>query len=358
MTKGLGVPKESGRESPADAEMARLLRKELAAALAPSSPCLDAEAIAAWSDGSLDPVEAASVETHLSTCGHCQAVLAAFTRTAAVRPPARRSGPSATVVWFASAVAAVAAIFLWITWPQLRGPARIQTLTQVEPRANARDQQKDKPSAQDRAEPSRQAAAAAQPLQQGTSVIAPGSEAASNAGARAKAEVATDSKAARAGVPSVLQGTTGVDRRNDMLDAIAAVTTLEITSAAPASVGAQALSAASGERAQSSLFRTKWRVLVNGNVERSADGGANWTRVLTEPAGTITAGSAPSDSVCWLAGQNGLVLRSADGRPFEPVSPAGHMDVSTIVATDGTQATVTTSDGRTLRTSDAGATWH
>ena len=48
---------------------------------APNSTCIDAETLAAWSDGALSVGEAAEVELHLSNCARCQAVLAAFVRT-------------------------------------------------------------------------------------------------------------------------------------------------------------------------------------------------------------------------------------------------------------------------------------
>jgi photosystem II stability/assembly factor-like uncharacterized protein len=69
------------------------------------------------------------------------------------------------------------------------------------------------------------------------------------------------------------------------------------------------------------------------------------------------AGAAPSANVCWLAGRQGLVLRTTDGQRFQRVSLADRGDISAIRATDALHATVTMADGRQFTTIDGGVSW-
>jgi hypothetical protein len=64
-----------------------------------TSACLDAEALAAWSERALSSADAARVDAHLAGCARCQALLAAFVRT---EPQA------------------AAALPLWQRWPALK----------------------------------------------------------------------------------------------------------------------------------------------------------------------------------------------------------------------------------------------
>jgi photosystem II stability/assembly factor-like uncharacterized protein len=62
--------------------------------------------------------------------------------------------------------------------------------------------------------------------------------------------------------------------------------------------------------------------------------------------------------VCWLAGKAGAVLRSTDGgKTFVRVTTPATADLVSITAADGLTATVATSDGRRLTTTDGGQTW-
>ena len=72
---------------------------------------------------------------------------------------------------------------------------------------------------------------------------------------------------------------------------------------------------------------------------------------------TLTAGSAPSQLVCWLVGPRGIVLRSTDGSAWERVPFPGQIDLASIRATDHLAATVRTPDGRVYSTVDGGKTW-
>jgi photosystem II stability/assembly factor-like uncharacterized protein len=100
----------------------------------------------------------------------------------------------------------------------------------------------------------------------------------------------------------------------------------------------------------------RWRV-VNGGVERSIDGGTTWETQSTGVPVTLTSGAAPSPTICWLVGPGGIVVLSTDGRTWRRVQFPEAIDLTSIRASDGTNATVTAADGRTFATVDAGKTW-
>jgi photosystem II stability/assembly factor-like uncharacterized protein len=73
-------------------------------------------------------------------------------------------------------------------------------------------------------------------------------------------------------------------------------------------------------------------------------------------AGQLTASSAAAD-VCWVVGRAGLVLRSIDGRTWQRITFPEMTDLSSVRATDARTASISTADGRTFSTANAGQTW-
>jgi photosystem II stability/assembly factor-like uncharacterized protein len=102
---------------------------------------------------------------------------------------------------------------------------------------------------------------------------------------------------------------------------------------------------------------SRWRIAGGRSVERSSDGGATWQAQQAGATSDLVTGSSPSPTVCWLVGRAGLVLLTIDGRQWRPVAFPVPADLSAVRATDASTAVITTSDGRTFRTSDAGQTW-
>jgi photosystem II stability/assembly factor-like uncharacterized protein len=103
--------------------------------------------------------------------------------------------------------------------------------------------------------------------------------------------------------------------------------------------------------------RVHWRILASDVVERSTDR-VTWVAVtIAPPVKGLLHGSAPSPTICWLAGRAGLVLLATDGRQFTRVTPPTLADLTSILAIDARQATVTTASGQTLTTTDGGKTW-
>jgi photosystem II stability/assembly factor-like uncharacterized protein len=102
---------------------------------------------------------------------------------------------------------------------------------------------------------------------------------------------------------------------------------------------------------------SRWRILQGGAVQRSSDGGATWQVQSTGIGETLSAGTSPSPSVCWLVGPNGIVLLSTDGLSWKRLAFPEAVKLVAVRATDDKSATVTTSDGREFVTGDGGLTW-
>jgi hypothetical protein len=102
----------------------------------------------------------------------------------------------------------------------------------------------------------------------------------------------------------------------------------------------------------------RWRFSPRGDVQRSTDGGETWAQATTADNTRIVAGSAPSSSVCWLAGRGGAVLRFTTARGWQRLTVPDAPDLSGIDAKDANTATVTLANGRRLTTTDGGVSWN
>ena len=92
-------------------------------------------------------------------------------------------------------------------------------------------------------------------------------------------------------------------------------------------------------------------------VERSADGGATWTREPGVDAPAARAILAPSRDVCWIVGDSGLILRFETGRGWTRLSPPAQIGFIAVEASDAVRATIAAADGRRFTTTDGGQTW-
>lgn len=91
--------------------------------------CLDAETLAAWSEGLLDGRERTIAEAHAASCARCQAMLAVMVRTTPA--PASAAG-SPFRKWFmmlSPAMAAAAAVALWVAVDRRPAPRMIDELS-------------------------------------------------------------------------------------------------------------------------------------------------------------------------------------------------------------------------------------
>ena len=89
---------------------------------APTDDCLDADTLAAWSEGLLEGAERSFAESHASTCARCQAMLAVMARTTPVPASGAASPIRKWLMLLGPAMAAAAAVALWFAVdPSQRG---------------------------------------------------------------------------------------------------------------------------------------------------------------------------------------------------------------------------------------------
>ena len=373
----------------------RLLRDRLRERLrdgtaAPPSPaCLDAERLAAWADDALSPAQQASVESHAADCARCQALLAAMAQSApaaaaAVMPWWRRRA----VGWLVPLAATAAGLALWVSVsaPRRAIPAASASLPSqsVGVPPNDRPTVSQPPSSSFDASSQRTlvdqlaaaneppgAPAAAAPASPGElrreaarkTTRAPAATSAPMAAAEPAITAPADATAAPP--PGTRETVAGAAPR-----ASPAAPLADRRAQEPLSAGSESNVAAL--RQESALARNRlaapsqivsatgsarWRIVPNGGVERSSDGGATWQAQATGVDVTLTAGAAPSPSVCWLVGPRGVVLLSTDGRSWHRLVFPETIDLTSVRAADANQATVTAIDGRSFSTTDGGVTW-
>jgi photosystem II stability/assembly factor-like uncharacterized protein len=100
-----------------------------------------------------------------------------------------------------------------------------------------------------------------------------------------------------------------------------------------------------------------WRI-AGDRIERSEDGGKTWRVTRQNSSDGLTAGSAPSNEVCWFVGRAGRVLRTTNGgATFTDVSLAEPLDLASVAAVDAANSMVYSVVGRRFRTDDGGRTW-
>ena len=116
---------------------------------------------------------------------------------------------------------------------------------------------------------------------------------------------------------------------------------------------------AAASDAAANAGQVRWRILAGTRVERTQDGGANWSAATIEPElkTRLVGGTATSQTNCWIIGREGVVLVTTDGRTFRRVSLPEAVQLASIIAQDHLRATVTAIDGRTFTTIDGGLTW-
>jgi photosystem II stability/assembly factor-like uncharacterized protein len=100
-----------------------------------------------------------------------------------------------------------------------------------------------------------------------------------------------------------------------------------------------------------------WRIGPAGTIERSADARRSWERQASGVRAALVAGSASSETTCWVVGVQGTILRTTDGRTWLIVNPPVLVDFVSVSARDALVATVVAADGRQFTTTDGGRTW-
>jgi hypothetical protein len=297
------VNSKADRDSAIDEMLRTTLRAEAARATV-SDECLDAETIAAWSDGALPAASAARIETHLSQCSHCQALVAVLVRATPSTPASRSIWQRWQLRWVVPIAAAASALALWIAVPTDK--------REVAPRPATLDDARQSAAPSSPAPPSGVA-------EQERNAVSPNLEKradqfASQATTPTAPSPAADSAAA-AGAPPV--------RNQSAAKAESPQENAPAPLAAPAAppplrreLSAEQRTPAAIE-AQSPDPTNRWRIVNGTRIERSTDSGISWQALVFPEATELTA----------------------------------------IRALSATAAIVTTADNRQFRTDDAGKTW-
>jgi photosystem II stability/assembly factor-like uncharacterized protein len=89
---------------------------------------------------------------------------------------------------------------------------------------------------------------------------------------------------------------------------------------------------------------------------RDADGRTR--RQYSGVEADLTAGVAPSTSVCWIVGRSGTIVRTTDGENWTKIASPTNADLFAVVADSAEHAIVTTVAAQNFETSDGGASWH
>lgn len=393
MKKETRVPGDSDRDQSID----RLLKQALpGAGTPPSAACLDAETLAAWSEGALAISDAGAVEMHLSTCGRCQAMLAAFARTEPVVTAAAPFWQRWSVRWLIPLTVAAAAVVWFVSPKQTSSPVANQQFAKAEPpvtpssaspvletKAQPLAEPPSAPTATHRAAPPPSAAGLPPPPAPKPTPPLPPPPTPVVVAEPPPQPVTTPPVTAppvTAGAASDAGRPLPIVRAQSELTEAPAGRIVEIIAPSPAADqppapaaagaggggggrgGAGAAGAMRGGGAIAAFSSTvnvpaRWRILPTGRVERSTDGGASWISMAIDPPAPLTGGAAASSTICWLIGHGGVILRAVDGVHFERLKFSENVDLVSIRSTGAAQATVTTADGRVFVTTDGGLTW-
>jgi hypothetical protein len=344
----------------------------------PTPECLDAETLAAYAESGLTGKALAHAEAHLAGCAHCQVVIAAIVGAGddAVAAPAPDPARPwwAQFRWLIPLTGAAAAVVLWMVVPA-DNPARNQP--PVAPLASDPSSQPSPP--REAASPETTAANRSQ----GPDVQAPpraAKEAAPGAmnepparqGIREPEPRAEADLSARKSTPERLADADQLAKAEDrrmMAGAAPAAPpageerkTVEAARAAPPPPPAPAALSPPASFAPPTDLRTldpgvRWRLADLGFVERSTDGGASWNRFDTGVRTRLRAGVCPSATTCWVVGDGGVVVRTADGDTWQRLaSPTGE-NLAAVEATSAEAAVVRTEGGLGFSTGDGGTTW-
>lgn len=301
----------------------RLLRHspQLNASAATLEACLEADVLAAWADGSLQPHELRLAEAHAATCARCRAVMAAIIRTEPVADLGAAAVPwwrlGWNLGWLVPLTAGAAALALWVALPSPSGP----------PTAPAEVSQR----AAGRVDPSSPAPAAPDQERQVVELRREVNQ----------ADQLQDRPAPAGAAPAAAPP----PARSTASDARAA---------APVASLAEAVSPAVID-IPSPDARIRWRIVPTQGVERTTDAGVTWTAHVNRAG--LTAGASPGPSICWVVGPDGVVLLTVDGQTWQERTLAERTNLAAVQAEDGERATVIAADGRRFATTDGGSTW-
>jgi hypothetical protein len=320
--------------------------------------CPDPSLLAGIHEGNLEPDETERWITHLAGCRHCQETLVALARAEDAAPPVHVSGHTwwqapreAARRWTVLAplaAAAVVVLAVWVTDPGSTTDRRPLDSTPgaapiTEPAVIATNQPALETSLTSTREPG------AQPIDQAEEQLAVAT--ADRAGDEPESVQALTLPPV---APPATVGGAAARARSD--GAASAATAPQPRALARPAAAPQAAFVIGPVLIQSPQDAIQWRAEPSGEIERTDDGGVSWRLQLTVPEGVV-AGAAPSTTVAWWVGEQGLVVRTLDGEEWSRLSPPAEATLIAIEAADRRRAPVPAADGRPFRTADAGTEW-
>jgi Putative zinc-finger len=330
--------------------------------------CPNAELLAAYVDSKLDKSAGMEIQRHLASCARCRETVLLMSRAAdaeasgGTRLQPRASGlqPRASglqprlpyLKWLGGAAAAGLAVALW---------ALVAPREDLTPLNKAEDK-----SAQAQVETPPKSTAEPPPIPKAV-------EPRSARGAPAAKEAEAEPRRKRDDRAALLREQAAAQRLRSSQPPAASATAESPAPAAPTeekSADARLDQVRRQRRENSQAFRVgaaegslaaeapggvRWRIGPAGSIQRSGDGGATWLDEAVKAPGA-RALAAPTPDVCWVVGDDGLVLRYQAG-VWQRVKPPAAAAIVAVTAVDALRATVTLADGRSLTTGDGGATW-
>jgi hypothetical protein len=345
--------------------------------------CLDAETVAAWMDGGLDAAGVAAAEAHASTCERCQALLATVVKTLPIETPLAPGHEARGTArfwkwWLAPLAATAAAVTIWMVVPQtpmqtpMQPPAASAPARDMAAESFAKPQAPAEPAApRDSLAGARRNVPASPANEEGKAKLADTATATADGsglerrdasasarepssellrdkqGKREENARAAEMRQAAAPPPAAPSPAAGAERMREVPTAsnpaVGAITQLRKQVAAPEIVSPDP--------------QSRWRATTPGTIERSEDAGRIWIAVRIAPNEEVLAGASPGPLACWFVGRSGLVLLATDGTNFTRLPFPESVDLVAVSSPEPRIATVTTADGRTFRTEDAGRNW-
>ena len=328
-----------------DRILEQALKHELSAAgTPPAGACLDADTLGAWTDGGLDPAAMAAAEAHVSNCARCQALVGAMARATPVAEATEGRGFPLWKWWLAPIAAGIAATTLWMVVPEQPQPMMSVPESKIA----------DSPQARVATEPPRAQAPRDEPQ-----AFAQDKLAAATRDDRQQESKKEERNRENAPARQMQERTALADAAVPAAPPAPPAPRLPAAAAEAPAIAALQKSARSAAGIEIATLDPSlgWRI-AGDRLERSEDGGKTWTVTRQDPTDGITAGSAPSNPVCWFVGRAGRVLLTINGgATFMDVSLAEPLDLASVAAIDARTAMIFSVVGRRFRTDDGGRTW-
>jgi hypothetical protein len=272
-----------------------------------------AEALAAWAEGRLAAAEAATIDTHLSSCVSCQEMLAVFARTDLENVESgfsRTRSAAFSRSWFRwrwavpVAVAATAAA-IWVAVPNDPGEDEFERT--IAPAIEERPAAPAPPASADSTAPI--PPEKARPVESRRDAAASGFD--DRAEKQASSANERDQDLKREAPPAAAEAARAPD---------APPPSEQARLRTEAFTGAQRQAAITEATSPDPLVR--WRIIPPARLERSTDGANTWEPVSLPQQINLAAVRAPSATTAIVTAADGRQFRTDDqGKTWNPVQP-------------------------------------